>query len=545
MEQKLKKLHPYHFIKFSCLCLILLLLFLILYPTTHTVHADTETSASARVGVRSTTAISLYLESNSANINISPIQTGNFDLTSLKLGVRTNSESGYHIIMSTASNTNALMNTDQSKNYQISSITSDSTKANFSNNTWGYALTEQTVNDSTVYKTIPSSSGSEIGSKSTSTPGNQDEYHLTFGVKIDDTLPAGDYTNTVIVSVVANPAEISTLDQMVYMQDMTPTACANTAVATQRQLYDLRDGKKYWVERMEDGHCWMVQNLAFDLEGGKTLTADLTDLINTETKQWTVPEDRSTEREIPSDLITDVEDVRSWNLGSYLLTNPSTITGQCANIQNIADITTKCPLYINVEGWTDNYSIASATSNTYEPYSHAYNSHYLLGNYYQFGATTAGTSLGLQGNPNSATDASKLVNAPGSICPKGWQLPSSGQNLTALEPFKGIPGSFYELYSKYGYSTSKYTTWENKILLSLGDISKLVWAPMYFIRSGQIRKEGLVNLGDDGSYWSSSIAPDGLANRLILSLDSDTDKTLFPAYNTTRGTGVSVRCVSR
>ena len=44
------------------------------------------------------------------------------------------------------------------------------------------------------------------------------------------------------------------------------------------QAIDARDGKKYWVTKLKDGHCWMTQNLDFDIEANTTLSSQATDL---------------------------------------------------------------------------------------------------------------------------------------------------------------------------------------------------------------------------------------------------------------------------
>ncbi len=47
------------------------------------------------------------------------------------------------------------------------------------------------------------------------------------------------------------------------MQDMTSSACAATPTGTSVKLKDTRDGKTYYVTKLEDGNCWMTQNLAY------------------------------------------------------------------------------------------------------------------------------------------------------------------------------------------------------------------------------------------------------------------------------------------
>lgn len=47
------------------------------------------------------------------------------------------------------------------------------------------------------------------------------------------------------------------------MQEMTTDICTHAEIGTTQQLTDIRDGKKYWVEKMANGGCWMLQNLDY------------------------------------------------------------------------------------------------------------------------------------------------------------------------------------------------------------------------------------------------------------------------------------------
>lgn len=51
------------------------------------------------------------------------------------------------------------------------------------------------------------------------------------------------------------------------MQEMRPEVCAATPIGTEVQLKDVRDNKTYFVRKMSDGNCWMVQNLAYIKSG--------------------------------------------------------------------------------------------------------------------------------------------------------------------------------------------------------------------------------------------------------------------------------------
>ena len=65
------------------------------------------------------------------------------------------------------------------------------------------------------------------------------------------------------------------------MQDMTAEICNTVDVYdenSQTQLIDIRDNKLYWVAKLQDGHCWMTQNLDFNISSNITLNSNTTDL---------------------------------------------------------------------------------------------------------------------------------------------------------------------------------------------------------------------------------------------------------------------------
>lgn len=549
------------------LALMLLIGAALLLPVSN--QAKATTNAEAYVGVRAATMIGLYLGADSVSMDMVPASEGVFSAKTLKFGVETNSEAGYRVLMSTLGGTNSLVSTDTTKNeakYMIPSITTETAGTNFTGNAWGYTV--GATDESAVYKAVPSGDAAEIVITETSTAGQRDEYDLTFGAHIDTGLPAGNYGNTVLISVVANAEKVTNLNQVTYMQDITPEVCANTPEGTERQLYDVRDGQRYWVARMKDGRCWMIQNLAFDIEGGKTYTAADTDLANTEAKSWTVPVERSTEMEIPEpgSHNSDNSDVRSWNLGKIVFAKP-TDQQPCANVkvpedgnkyddvgvsdiayhgQNPAEV---CPeKYKNVEGWSDGFNATTSVS-YYENATtgvKSYDARYLIGSFYQYGAATAGTGVDIVSPASASSNQQDLVNATGSICPKGWMLPKSGQNMDSSRPW-AINGSFTELLMNYGYSVD--SGWQ--VNASMGGIfwpmnegANLAVAPFYFVRTGRISPAmGRLNSNGVVNLWSSTAYTTDRESYMLF-VGNTVQSNVYPSYQSVRYLASPVRCIS-
>ena len=162
------------------------------------------------------------------------------------------------------------------------------------------------------------------------------------------------------------------------------------------------------VTKLADGNCWMTQNLDLDLSTSKALTPDDSDVSSS----WTPT--RSTTTSIFSN--TNNTKQYSWDPGYWVKSDPDGYSNYCGSSSGItsfndADCTSA--------GWTDVSSMTPMDDGTTNAAisGNTYNAHYLVGNFYQWNAATAGT-----GGTITST------NATDSICPKGWQLPTSNNS---------------------------------------------------------------------------------------------------------------------
>ena len=300
-----------------------------------------------------------------------------------------------------------------------------------------------------------------------------------------------------VVSVVANPAFVPVFDGIQTMQEMTSTICADAAENDTAQLTDTRDGKKYWVAKLADGNCWMTQNLDLDLSTEEALTPEDSDV----TSSWMPTNNTLTDG---TKTTTDNTAVWSWNLGDYVLTTPNAGTscgisgisdfGDCTSVgfQSVSDMT---PM-------TDGDATDVISGNTY-------NAHYHVGNHYTWNAATAG-----KGGTITST------NATDSICPKGWQLPTSNNSNS---------GSFQALTNAYSISSNAAGS------------TALVSAPLYLVRSGGVASGSLRRAGYGGYYWSSTASYYASSAHLLGFYSGRVD----PSYSDDRYYGYSVRCLAR
>ena len=241
----------------------------------------------------------------------------------------------------------------------------------------------------------------------------------------------------------------------------------------------------------------MTQNLDLDLSTSKALTPDDSDVSS----NWTPTNSTLADG---TQTTTDYTAVCVWNLGDYVLTTPNAGTscgtsgisdfGDCTGVgfQSIAGM---APM-------TDGNATDVISDNTY-------NAHYHVGNHYTWNAATAGT-----GGTITST------NATDSICPKGWQLPTSNNSNS---------GSFQALTNAYSISSNTDGS------------TALVSAPLYFVRSGNVDSGSLRYAGNSGGYWSST-AYSSTSRAYRLSFDSG---YVDPSYDLNRYFGQSVRCLAR
>ena len=316
---------------------------------------------------------------------------------------------------------------------------------------------------------------------------------------------------TVALPDIATPAPdinrpATSWDNLEIMQHMTPEICASASEGDTKQLIDWRDGKTYWVAKLADGNCWMTQNLDLDLTSGESLTSELSDVSSS----WNPGATTFTAAYQGSSSRTAVQ---SWDLGEAVWKTPNS-TSYCQPNTNFSE--SSCASYWqDVSSWTPMTEYRT-DGVTYDANAQTYDAHYLAGNYYSWNAATANST-----GSNSGT-------ATQSICPKGFELPTSGSS------FNSTPGSFYNLLrNAYNISGNSDNTAGGTAMRS---------APLFFVRSGSVDPTSnhyLDFAGRGGYYWSS--VANSSSNAYSLSFVSN---SVIPSGSSNRYIGLSVRCVA-
>lgn len=536
-------------------------------PVVTNSYADSNTDAVVtEAGVNVGSMISIALDP-SIDIDVMPSSSTVYDKKAAKLTVTTNNSSGYSLYMQTLDDTANLTSDDLSNTTTIAPLAKASILEQFDTNTWGYNLGRSgSIDKDRIYYPVPTTSTTVMETGGTS---YRDEYDLTFGVAVSNNLPVGRYSNSVMISAVANPTVITSLNQAQYMQTMNKELCQNTDYGVTKQLIDIRDGKKYWVARLLDGNCWMTQNLALTLKDfgdgngihamtengdmGSKLTSSNTDITDTWDEDSQYPPSPSYGTPQQTDTSSTFA-TNSWNLGKYVMATPMSNVSCGSSIAALASCT-KIGL-VNVEGekfatgfeaTIGNWGGASATSDTLIAVNctewegegtskictaGTYDERYLVGNYYQWNTATAGRGVGVTTN----------TSVIGSICPNNWKLPLS---TTANNE---VSGSFYNLLDEYGLVSSSPST----ITTPAGyptPTFNIYAMPLYYLMPGYVASGVLTGTGSLGFFFSNSSTSTGyLPYHLRVNGNS-----VFPSrfgqnadgWRYDRNSGASVRCVIR
>ena len=440
---------------------------------------------------------SVVLTLSSADLNIYNLSPGtSSDSNIIRVTATSNNSTGYVITATVGDNThsnpsysNTSLNHIGNTGNIFSSIATNADLASLTNdNTWGYAISD---NGSTWsnYSGLPlytAESGKTL--KELNTNGTT-SFDFKIAAKASSSQPSGEYRNVINFTLTSNAIPDP------YMQDVATWGDSITA-GSEITAIDSRDGKSYTVARLADGNLWMTQNLDHDIDSTKTYTPADTDIP----ANWT-----------PS-TSTYATSNTTWNWSatapeSY---DPGTLywTGTVDSdiwqaYYDSCDYSGSTPVCNESLNPVANGTLASTTGN----------SHYHLGNYYNWTAAMA------MNDSSSYTTNQTLVDQ--SICPAGWTLPRVGSG----------EDTFYGLWSEYGYDDNSGT---------FSSISTLTGSPAYFAPTGGWNGS-FGGVGAYGGFWSPVVR----SSYNAYSADFNMGGGAGPSGDVDRGYGYSIRCVAR
>ena len=335
-------------------------------------------------------------------------------------------------------------------------------------NYWGYS-----ANDGVTFSGLPLYNDTENVAVLNSSDGAITEI-TPFRIKARAaaTQTAGDYSNVINFVAVTNAVPEPAVD----MQNLDASLCVTDAPT---KVKDTRDNEEYLVQRLKDGKCWMVENL--NLAGGTALSA------------------------------TDT-DVDSSYINSFTTSNNLTKTGDTIVLP--ASSTSGFDTY--------NYSYVYNSGNkTNCGASGQYNTPCY--SYYTWDAATLGSGR---------TISTDNTDAPYSICPKGWRLPTS--RSTSATNWQ-TTSDFYVLAHQYGLdSTTSTDESDNGFYTQAGPGTVPNFLLAGYYNNGSFRDGGSVS-----NYWSATSYSNMGNNRGLYFYSSYVDS----AGSYGRLHGGSVRCL--
>ena len=138
----------------------------------------------------------------------------------MNLTVTTDNTTGYQVMISTQTNETAM--TSATNSDRINSISQNLTLTNFPSNTWGIRL----GNYGEFMPIPPASSPMMLVQNSSKPVTNTDTHQVDMGLKLAPNLSSGEYTNTLMVTVITNdyPPRALTLSSLYWRNAMKDTS---------------------------------------------------------------------------------------------------------------------------------------------------------------------------------------------------------------------------------------------------------------------------------------------------------------------------------
>ncbi len=435
------------------------------------------TDMGLSINVFNTNSLSIVLGGEGSNgsvaVDITPHDAvGTFNESGdVTATVITTNRNGYTLNMTRSS---AGMSSDDTNNTatidELSSSEDGYTSATFPANKWGYSL----KTDETFGNYFGIGDGVELQNSNESTNGSTST--LKLGAKVNLEMPAGSYSTTI------NFVAVGKVESRTYIQDVTSLNCPTNPTI----VYDSRDEAAYTIQKLADGKCWLLDNLALDL----------------------------TDPDVQANLTSATTNASNTTLG-YLkgITTRNPSTDPDGNYATAG-----------VANWTSGYSASeplinmTSKNNIAEDGANGYTTG-RYGIYYNYCAASAGSYCYYNDDADYWAALSTPDNIMEDICPKGWRIPTGDY----------YSGEYQVLYSAYGEDEYNYVS---SFRLPL---------------SGYFEDGSVYSLNGIGFFWSSTKYVNSAIHNLYIEKDIYTDNNLIvePSWTNYVGRGYSVRCVAK
>lgn len=196
-------------------CALMLVFGLMLFPSLpqYAKAADFNPPSGTPVTDSSTgTSVGISLPASIDFASIAPTPDGAITTATADLTVTTTNSASYSLYLYSSDGDNSLRPKISANTSSIIATAGGVglTLSSLEPNTWGYNLGTSTPDDNTTYSAVPTDGSTPIQIKDTSSTNSaNDTYTLSFGAKVDTSIPSGEYSNTLTIAIVAEPAMVT------------------------------------------------------------------------------------------------------------------------------------------------------------------------------------------------------------------------------------------------------------------------------------------------------------------------------------------------
>ena len=537
-----------------------------------------ESSAEDVSTLANDASLSVALTPEAMNLAVTPTPGGTLASDELAIQVSTDNTTGYTLTLALAGAETSL--NDPASGGEIQSSTADiNSPATLSVNTWGWYPDSLANNTGNLFSVLPSSSDPyELKKTSAPTSGSGDTTAIGFGVNVDTTLPAGSYTNAIIISATTNYVPQPILDVYpttgwagdtitlysnggfvnVQSVQIGGTDCTSINVKSADELTCTLPSKAETntTSGTDNGYSISVtaSNTSLDAHNftiryfnpNRTETASVsnTQITNTNMSNFTGVDCGSLsvgdivsltdERNGQTYRIKKMQDNKCWMVDNLKYageanTDLANVDGTYGLVYN-----NESGKYNTVDGTSTQSSTNSDKAFYNNPMSRSYcygtsiqSSYTKCGYLYNWYAATAGT-----GTYDTSTQG---TNVSGSICPTGWRLPSAtSDGSTATGNGTSFTAADFAVLNA-SMNAGSLTTGSTAGSYYAGWQFTGAWSGVF---SGG-RNSGFGSQGSYGYYWSSTANSSTSAR--VLNFDSS---FVYTGYNNlNKYIGFAVRCV--
>lgn len=239
------------------------------------------------------------------------------------------------------------------------------------------------------------------------------DHTFYYAARLTPNTMAGAYTTTITYTAIGEPLPVPQsypkVGNGIFFQETTleeSESCSALpiypAAGSTVIMTDSRNNQQYRVRRLQDGKCWMIDNLKLATPGtALTLTSADTNIAEDQTFT------------IPANAITSSSDRRTNGICIGSTASGSTGNLTCNGTTTQSETNNKFVAYIN-PGNTS--SCRNNTTTNDDPNAYSLDSQSGCGYFYNWYTATAGTG----------TYSMSTGDTTSSICPIGWRLPSAG-----------------------------------------------------------------------------------------------------------------------